>query len=414
MTGGCPFGPDGAGFNPFGSSDFADLYQQLEIARNESPIFYSEPFRMWIVSRHDDVLKILKDADRFSSSTRPIILSSFPDEVRAVLEKTHTFSAPNLAFDGQPAHDRLRGPVAKYFSARAMIRRESRMREIITRCFEEITDGSPLDLVESFARPAASRVIIDLAGLPAEDHDKIMRYHRAVTAFFFGKPEPEDLLGYAEDVRELEAYLADVIEQCRTDPRDGLISYLLDLVAKGEADYSTAEMISLISFDILAAGIRPAGFVLVNMCRELLRDPQHWDSLRADSSLFDSAFNEALRRSGIGIGVFRATTTDVEVAGVPIPEGAALWVLVSSANYDESRFPNPMVFDPHRKGLASSLHFSQGLHYCLGSYLARTIARVGIELLMQRHPGMRLVQDQVIEYEPSINLMIPARLLVER
>jgi cytochrome P450 len=414
LTGGCPFGPNGAGFNPFGTPDFADLYRQLETARNDSPVFYSEPYRMWIVSRYDDVLKILRDADRFSSSTRPIILSSFPDEVRSVLEKTHTFSASNFAFDGQPAHDRLRGPVAKYFSARAMIRRESRIREIMTRCFEEIPEGSPIDLVESFARPVASRVIIDLAGLPAEDHDKIMRYHRAVNAFFFGKPPLEEQPGYAEDVRELEAYLAEVIEGCRRNPRDGLISYLLDLVAKGEADYSTAELISLISFDVLAAGIRPAGFVLVNLCRELLQDPQHWDSLRADPALFDNAFSEALRRFGIGIGVFRTTTTDVEVAGVPIPEGAALWALVASADYDESRFPDPMVFDPHRKNLASSLHFSQGLHYCLGSYLARTIARVGIELLMQRHPGLRLVQDQVVEYEPSINLMIPARLLVER
>ncbi|MFF3768159.1 cytochrome P450 [Streptomyces sp. NPDC001922] len=410
---GCPFGPNGTGFHPFGTPGFADLYQQLETARNASPVFYSEPFGMWVVSRYDDILKILKDADRFSSSTRPIILSSFPDEIRAALERTHTFTAPNLAFDGRPAHDRLRGPVAKYFSAKSMIRREARIREIMTRCFEDIPDGSPIDLVESFARPVAGRVMIDLAGLPAQDHDRILRYHEAVNAFFFGNPPLEKQPGYVEDIRELEAYLADVIEQCRTSPREGLISHLLDLVAKGEADYSTTELISLISFDVLAAGIRPAGFVIVNLCRELLRDPQHWDSLRADPSLFDSAFNEALRRSGIGLGVFRKTTTDVDVAGVRIPEGSVIWAMVASADYDDSRFPDPEVFNPHRTNLASSLHFSQGLHYCLGSYLARTIARVGIDLLMRHHPRLRLVPDQVIEYEASINLMIPAGLLVE-
>jgi cytochrome P450 len=185
-TGGCPFGPDGAGFNPFASAQFADLARQLETARNEAPIFYSQPFNMWIVSRYDDILKILKDPDRFSSSTRPMILSSFPDEIQAILKTTHTFTAPNFAFDGQPAHDRLRGPIAKFFSAKAMIRREPQIREIVTRCFEEMPEGSPIDLVESLARPAASRLIIDLAGLPAEDHDKIMRYHEAVNAFFFG------------------------------------------------------------------------------------------------------------------------------------------------------------------------------------------------------------------------------------
>ncbi|MFE0800431.1 cytochrome P450 [Streptomyces sp. NPDC058812] len=416
LTGGCPFGPDGSGFNPFATPGFADLPQQLATARNEAPVFYSEPFGMWIVSRYDDVLRILKDADRFSSSTRPMILSAFPDEIRAELAGTHTFAAPNLAFDGQPAHDRLRGPVAKYFSAKAALRREPRIREIATRCFEEMPEtpeGTPFDLAQSFARPVAGRVIIDLAGLPVEDHDRIMRYHEAVNAFFFGKPPVEKLAGYAEDVLQLEAYLADVIEACRRKPRDGLISYLLDLMAKGEADYTTGELISLISFDILAAGIRPAGFVIVNLCRELLREPRHWDDLRADPALFDNAFSESLRRSGIGLGVFRTATTDVEVAGVLIPEGAALWAMVSSANYDDSRFPDPLVFDPRRPNLAGSLHFAQGLHYCLGSYLARTVARVGVDLLMRHHPRLRLVPDQMTEYEPSINLMLPTRLLVQ-
>ncbi|UNT00652.1 cytochrome P450 [Streptomyces tubbatahanensis] len=413
-AGGCPFGPNGAGFNPFATPGFADLYQQFETARERSPVFYSEPFHMWIVSRYDDVLAILKDADRFSSSTRPIILSSFPDGIRTVLEKTHTFAAPNLAFDGRPAHDRLRGPVAKYFSAKAMIRRESRIRDIMTRCLDEMPEGSPLDLVESFARPVASRVIIDLAGLPPADHGRIMRYHEAVNGFFFGNPPVERQPGYAQDVQELEAYLAEVIDQCRRTPRDGLISHLLQLVAKGEADYTDAELISLISFDVLAAGIRPAGFVIVNLCRELLRDPRHWESVRADPSLFDNAFNEALRRSGIGLGVFRTTTADVDVAGTRIPAGSVIWAMVSSADYDESRFPDPGVFDPSRTNLAGSLHFSQGLHYCLGSYLARTVARVGLDLLMRRHPGLRLVPDQRVAYEPSINLMIPTALLLER
>ncbi|KIF75055.1 hypothetical protein QR77_16205 [Streptomyces sp. 150FB] len=411
-TGGCPFGPGGRDFNPFASPDYADLYAQLETARNESPVFFSEQFRMWIVTRYDDALKILKDAERFSSSTRPIIMASFPDEVRAVLERTHTFSAPNLGFDGQPAHDRLRGPVAKYFSAKAMNRRAPRIGEIVAEVHANIPAGSPVDLVESFARPVANRVVIDLAGLPLEDHDRIMRYHEAVNAFFFGKPPLDRQLGYARDVRELETYLAGVIEEQRIAPREGLISYLLGLMDKGEAHYSTAELISLISFDIIAAGIRPAGYVIVNLCRALLRDPRHWEGLRADPDLFDSAFNESLRHSGMALGVFRQATTDVEVAGVPVPRGAVLWVLVASANHDDSRFPDPEVFDPHRPNLAGGLHFSQGLHYCLGAYLARTVARAGLDVLMRHHPGLRLVPDQAVTYEPSINVMVPAGLLV--
>lgn len=408
----CPFGPNGRDFNPFSAPNFADLYPQLETARHEAPVFFAEGLGMWIVSRYSDVLAVLKDSDTFSAAARGTLLSSFP-AARDILERTATFSAPNFGFDGQPTHERLRGPISKYFSVASMALRERRMRDIAARCLADVPDEGPFDLMQSFASPVGGRVMMDLIGLPSDDHEELLAYHEAISAFFFGRPPEDRQREYADKILDFESYVTELIEERRKAPQDDLISYMLHRIEDGEADYSTAEMISLISFDVFAGGVRPAAFAIVNLCRQLLEDRRHWEGLRTDRGTFDRHLAESLRRSGMFIGVFRTTTRAAEVAGVAIPEGSMVWVMLTSANRDAERFADPNEFNPHRTNLASSLHLSHGLHYCLGGHLTRAVSRVGVDALMERFPGLRLVPDQAVEYEPGMNIMVPTSLLVE-
>ncbi len=389
------------------------LHPLLRRLRDEAPVFFSEELNMWVVSRYDDVTRILKDAALFPSSTRSFILASFPPEVRAALEATCTFTAPNMGFDGSPVHERLRRPVTHWFSFRGVARLEPRIRRIADRLARELPADPPVDLVQAYARPLANSVVIELAGLPAEDHDRVLRHHRSLNAFFFGRPPEHLQLAWAEDVQEWEAYLAGVIDERRHRPEDDLISHLTQLVARGEADYTDAELISLLSFDIVTAGIGPTGFAVTTLCHELLREPRRWQALREEPARFDGLFGETLRHSGLALGVFRRAAADVELAGVTVPAGSAVWALTASANRDERHFADADTFDPHRPRLGSSLHFSQGLHYCLGVNLARTTTRAGLAALMRERPCLRLVPDQERVYEPGINVIAPARVLVE-
>ncbi|GAA0460307.1 cytochrome P450 [Streptomyces stramineus] len=410
---GCPLLSSESVAATFLSHGSPDLYPMLKSLRDEAPVFYSDDLRMWIVSRYDDVTRVLKNSALFPASTRSIIMSSYPPEVRDVLRATSTFTAPNMGFDGPPAHDRLRKPVVPYFSAKGVQRLEPRIERIADLRAGEIPSAPPVDLVEAYARPLANTVVIELAGLPADDYDRIVRYHRAVDAFFFGQPPAPLQLGYAKDVQEWEEYLARIIRLRTRAPQDDLISLLAHKAARGEADYTEEELISLISFDIITAGFRPTSFALVNLCKELLEEPRLWRTLREDPGRFDGLFSETLRRSGPALGVFRMTAAEAEVGGVRIPAGAVLWVLTASANRDERHFPEPDSHHPHRPHLAGSLHFSHGLHYCLGANLARTVIQAGITALMRHRPDLRLVPDQARPYEPSINVVAPARLLVE-
>jgi cytochrome P450 len=407
----CPIA-HGGDFNPFGTPHFAGLHEMMATARDATPVLYSESLHMWVVLRHDDASAILRDSKTFSSSTRPVILSQFVDEAREILQQTKTFSAPNLGFDGRPEHDRLRRPVSGFFSAKGIARREPRIRELARRQLDRMPSDGSVELSRSFAGPLASAVILDLAGLPPEDHDRIMRYHDAVAGFFFGVPAPEVQVQAAKDVQEWEQYLAEFVALRRRRPADDLTTHLLRRIANGKAQYSEDEVISFLSFDVVTAGIRPTSFAINNVCRELLRDRRYWCLPAGQAAVFDDVFSESMRRRGLSLGVFRQATRDVEIRGAVIPQGSLVWVLVASTSHDENQFPEPDIFDPYRQNLSSSLHFSHGLHYCLGSYLAKAVTRIGVELLQQRYPEMALVPDQTIEYEPSMNLMIPTKLLV--
>lgn len=412
----CPIS-HGSDFNPFVTPHFEGLHEMMATARDVTPVLYSESLHMWVVLRHDDASAILRDSETFSSSTRPVILSQFVDEARQILEQTKTFSAPNMGFDGRPEHDRLRRPVSGFFSAKGIARREPRIRELAYRQLDLMPSTGSIDLNQSFAGPLASAVILDLVGLPLADHDLVMRYHDAVAGFFFGVPAPEVQVQAAKEVQEWEEYLAEFVALRRRQPADDITTHLLQRIADGKAQYSKVqysddEVISFLSFDVVTAGIRPTSFAINNVCRELLLNRRYWNLPAEQPAVFDDLFSESMRRRGLSLGVFRQATRDVEIRGVAIPQGSLVWVLVASTSHDENQFPEPDVFDPYRQNLSSSLHFSHGLHYCLGSYLAKTVTRIGLEVLQQRYPEMELVPDQTIEYEPSMNLMIPTKLQV--
>ncbi|GAA2717058.1 MULTISPECIES: cytochrome P450 [Streptomyces] len=408
---GCPLLSSASIAATFLAHGSPQLYPVLKDMRDSAPVFFSEDLGLWIITRYADVSTALKDARRFPASTRSVIMAGYPPDVRDVLRRTATFTAANMGFDGPPDHDRLRRPVAQYFSARGAQRLEPRIRRTVRRVVAGLPELPPTDLARDFARPVADHVVVELAGLPAEDHDLIVRHHRAVNAFFFGRPPAELQLAYAHDVLEWEEYLAGIVARRRARPQDDLISLLTRRTAEGHARYSDAELISLLSFDVVTAGFRPTSFALVALLHALLAEPGRWDGLRQDFASFDAVFQEILRHSGPALGVFRTAAEDTELGGVRIPAGASLWLMTASANRDERRFAEPDVHDPGRAHLTSSLHFSQGLHRCLGANLARTVAREALAALMRHRPGLRLVPGQKWEYEPSINVVAPTRLL---
>ena len=159
-------------------------------------------------------------------------------------------------------------------------------------------------------------------------------------------------------------------------------------------------MITL-ALELVIAGNDTTANLIAHMVGYLLEDRARWERVRADRSLVPVAVEETLRRRGSSKGLFRRATRAVELAGETIASGAIVHVLFAAANHDPARFACPRAFDLDRPK-QDHLAFGRWTHFCLGAPLARLEARVALDVLLDRHPGLQAVPDQPLDYAPTL------------
>jgi cytochrome P450 len=196
------------------------------------------------------------------------------------------------------------------------------------------------------------------------------------------------------------------------DPRDDFTSDLI-LARDGEMPALNSQEMTTIVYGLLLAGHETTTSLLANALRRLLTDLDAWKEIGRDSSLIPNAIEEVLRLDSSVIAWRRKTTQAVEIGSVPVPADANLLLLLGSANRDPAVFENPDRFDIYRTNAKDHLSFGHGVHYCLGAPLGRLEARVVIEVLSERLPGLRLVPEQKLPFQPNTSFRGPLSLLVE-
>ena len=191
--------------------------------------------------------------------------------------------------------------------------------------------------------------------------------------------------------RAMRDYLAPIVEDRRADPRHDLISDLVHAEIDGER--LTDEKIYGFLRLLLPAGAETTFRVMGNALTALVTHPELMARVRADGSLLPAVIEETLRWETSVTQVSRVAATDTEVGGCPIPKGAAVSVITASANLDVARYDHPDAFDIDRPA-QNHLAFGTGQHQCLGMHLARLELRVGLDLILERLPNLRLDPDQ--------------------
>ena len=376
-------------------SIFADL-------RQEEPVCHSPIFNMWLISRHDDVVQMLNDPRRFTAEGAFSKLSAaFQPEAWALLSQSHTFTALNMLIS-EAEHTRLRGPLSKLFAAQQIARHEAMIRRTAAALIDRFAPGGPVDLIEQFAYPLPLQVLFELVGAPMEDVLEIQRGVEAVAACMLSVVPPDQQVEVARRVLAYERYWIDLIARRRADPRDDILSTLVQAIDAGEARLSQPELVATISANLILGGHETTVKAIGNGLYHLLTHRERWQALIDDPTLIPGAVEELIRLDGVSLGFFRTTTEPVEVRGVTIPRGETVLLLYASANRDERRFEGPATFDPRRPNLNDHVGFGRGVHYCLGAHLARMELRVVLELLTTRLPGLRLVPDQELRYASSL------------
>ncbi len=354
-------------------------YPIWERARRECPVFRAPDGAMgfterpmYSVSRFADVETVLRDGPTFSSSINAEHIGQYMGELI-------------LAMDGKE-HRSYRNLVAHAFRASALERwDEALVRPTITRLLDRIAPRGRADLVAGITSQYPVQVICGLVGVPLEDSAQFHQWSEEINT---GPLHPD--VGMAAS-RAMRDYLAPIVEDRRAHPRDDVISDLVHAEIDGER--LTDEKIYGFLRLLLPAGAETTFRVMGNALTALLVHPDVMARVVADRSLLPQVIEETLRWESSVTQVSRVATDDAEISGCPIPKGAALGVITASANHDETRYDHAEQFDVDRP-VQNHMAFGTGQHQCLGMHLARLELRVGLDLILDRLPNLRLDPDQ--------------------
>jgi cytochrome P450 len=406
-----PTPPDRPDYLPLAPEQLADPYPTYGRLLREAPVFRCPAMGLTVVAGYEDLWTALKDPARFSSALSTAPSGSVPAEVQAVLARGYP-EVPTLVTNDPPSHSRYRGLISKAFTPSRIATKERRIREIANTLVDQFAADGRAELVQQFAVHLPMTIIAEILGVPREDQAQFKRWSDDIVARFSPELSLERQIESAESQVEFQHYFAAKIEERRQDPRDDMVTALLEARIEGEAPLSVAEMLNMLQ-QLLVAGNETTTNLIGSMVKLLLEDRTRWEALCADSSRAAAVVEESLRMESPVQGLFRTTTTDVELGGVTIPKGAQVQMLYAAGNRDSTEFADPHRFDPSRRNVTTHLAFGGGPHFCIGAPLARLEGRVALEVLTHRLPTLRLAKGQSFARIPHFFLRGFEQLWVE-
>ena len=355
-------------------SPIVDPYPVYKRLRDEQPALPVNTLMgvVYMITRYDDILTVLKDGKRFSSRANA-------RGIGIVMGRTI------LEMEGKE-HVRHRNIISPFFSPRAM---KAEMPDLVTgvvhRLIDQFAGAGAADLVQQFTFTFPMEVMANIIGVPVDDYHA---FHRMALDLISVGDDPARGFQAAQD---LVAYLTPLMAQRKAEPCGDLLSKLMHAEVEGTR-LTDEEVLGFLRL-LLPAGAETTYRLTGSCLYALLRHPEVYAEVRADRSAIDLLIQETLRWESPVQFVSREATEDLDFSGHPVPEGALLSVTVGSANRDERHYADPDRFDLHRKN-DDHLAFGFGSHFCAGSHLALLEARTALNALLDRLPNLRLDPDQ--------------------
>jgi cytochrome P450 len=361
-------------YDPYDHKTILDPHALFRRMRQEAPLYYSERYDFFAISRFEDIERTLLNREVFISRHGVTL-----DMLKSDLQ----IPPGTVIFEDPPTHAIHRGLISRVFTPRRVSALEPDIRKLCAGLLDPLRDAGGFDFVGDFGSQVPMRVISMLLGIPESDQETVRDHFR-------GQRDADD-----EENPLTGGIFADYIDWRVEHPSDDIMTQLLYSEFEDETGarrrLTRDELLAYVN--IIAAAGNETTRILIGWTGKLLADhPDQRRLLIEEPALIPNAVEEILRFEPNTLQNCRYVSRDVEFYGQAVPAGSVMVTLTPSGNRDERQFPDSDRFDMRRK-VDRHLSFGFGAHYCLGQALARLEGRIALDEVLQRFPEWHLNLD---------------------
>jgi cytochrome P450 len=385
-------------------------YSAYAVLREEAPVYLDPGTGTYVITRYEDVRRILLDPASFGSAgyldqVTDTMLAERAERVRALYRDNGWLPGPALGFIDDPRHADVRAIFEKAFRASRIKELDPRIRDTAFRLVRRTAEKGSCDFVDEVAIPLPLHVTGLITGVPEQDLPNIRLWTDAfIRRFGLMISEEEERECVLLEI-EAQHYLKGIIDRLRAQPDDTLLSDIVNTPMRDGTLLTDNELLAHLMADTFVGGSETTTSALSAGMRMLGEDAELRARLTADPERHLRAFiEEVLRLESPVQGLYRVAARPVELHGVLVPQGAVLNLRYASANRDRQQFAEPDRVNVDRRAPGSHLAFGSGIHHCVGATLARRELYWGFMAVIQCLDHIELDPSNDFAYAPSLML----------
>ena len=376
--------------DPIVNSDPFDFYGLLH---QEAPVYQIPETGAYVITKYKDLKQVLRDYQSFTNDVKVTDQGPFPGLHQAVLRDGGGWEhVQTLQRTDPPTHDRYRALVDRGFSIKRVRAMTPHLDDVVNELIDKFIDNERCDFSNEFAMAMPGIIVAEQLGL---EHKKVSTFKKWADAMLGASYSPtatqSEIRRDAETELEAQKFLADVFEDRKSNPREDLISAMVNAYGDDKQPLDVSELQNVVR-QLITGGFETTQSAINHGMWVLIRMPEVVDQLRSNPSLVKPFVEEVLRWESPVQFLMRQATRDITVSDTLIPAGALVMVGYGPANRDEKKFVCPHEFNLHRENVGAHLAFGSGPHFCPGALLARQEMISAFRAIIKRMDNFRLLK----------------------